>query len=382
MKVKRLIAILLIFSTTIFSGCWDKIEIEQRAIVAALMFDKAEIEEENDKSPIGSDRIDVRFGLINPAKIQGAEEAFIVEKVKGINFPDAAERLSSRISRRPFFGHTKVLVFTEKFMKDEKLFREALDDIERGAVINQQMKVVALKSNPDKIMDVKSKLENLNAAYVTGIVENSSISLKIVSQTLAELLIEIRNGEGSAAIPTLEISSANNGDFVIDELTLIKDYKFLTYLDTKYMGSYKMITNKLDKGSKIIKFNDIIIPYYIYSISKRIWMEDEKELKYKVKYEIEGDISQYEFNKDLFDSGIIEQIESKIEKDIEKDLKETTAYFQNEIGHDYLGFDSYTHKYHNKIYRKYKDNWDEAFKKADISYEVKVNIRRVGTSKK
>lgn len=382
MKVKRMMAAFLIFPLIILSGCWDKVEIEQRAIVGALMFDKAEIEEDNNKSLVRKSGIDVSFGLINPSKIQGSEEAFINEKVKGINFPDAAERLSSRISRRPFFGHTRLLVFTEKFMRDEKLLKEALDDIERRAVINQQMKVVVLKGDPNKIMDVKPKLENLNAAYISGIVENSSISSEVVSLTLAELFKEIRDGEGSVTIPTVKISSANNGDFVIDELTLIKDYKFLKYLDTKYVGSYKIITNKLDKGRELTKINDIIIPYYIYSTDRRIWMDGEKNLKYKIRYEIEGDITQYEFNKELFNAELIKNIEKKIGSDMEKELKETTEYFQKEIGHDYLGFDSYTHKYHNKIYKKYKDNWDDAFKGADISYEVKVNIRRIGTSKK
>lgn len=382
MKVKRMMAAFLIFPLIILSGCWDKIEIEQRAIVGALMFDKAEIEEDNNKNLVRESGIDVSFGLINPSKIQGSEEAFINEKVKGINFPDAAERLSSRISRRPFFGHTRLLVFTEKFMRDEKLLKEALDDIERRAVINQQMKVVVIKGDPNKIMDVKPKLENLNAAYISGIVENSSISSEVVSLTLAELFKEIRDGKGSVAIPTVKISSANNGDFVIDELTLIKDYKFLKYLDTKYVGSYKIITNKLDKGRELTKIDDIIIPYYIYSIDRRIWMDGEKNLKYKIRYEIEGDITQYEFNKELFNAELIKNIEKKIGSDIEKELKETTEYFQKEIGHDYLGFDSYTHKYHNKIYKKYKDNWDDAFKGADISYEVKVNVRRIGTSKK
>ncbi len=382
MKVKRMMTALLIFPIIILSGCWDKIEIEQRAIVGALMFDKTEIEEDNNKNLVRKSGIDVSFGLINPSKIQGSEEAFISEKVKGINFPDAAERLSSRISRRPFFGHTRLLVFTEKFMRDERLLREALDDIERRAVINQQMKVVVIKGDPNKILDVKPKLENLNAAYISGIVENSSISSEVVSLTLAELFKEIRDGKGSVAIPTLKISAANNGDYVIDELSLIKDYKFLKYLDTKYVGSYKIITNKLDKGRELTKINDIIIPYYIYSMDRKIWMDDEKNLKYIIRYEIEGDITQYEFNKELFNAELIKNIEKKIGSDMEKELKETTEYFQKEIGHDYLGFDSYTHKYHNKIYKKYKDNWDDAFKGADISYEVKVNVRRIGTSKK
>jgi len=382
LKVKRMMTALLIFPIIILSGCWDKIEIEQRAIVGALMFDKTEIEEDNNKNLVRKSGIDVSFGLINPSKIQGSEEAFISEKVKGINFPDAAERLSSRISRRPFFGHTRLLVFTEKFMRDERLLREALDDIERRAVINQQMKVVVIKGDPNKILDVKPKLENLNAAYISGIVENSSISSEVVSLTLAELFKEIRDGKGSVAIPTLKISAANNGDYVIDELSLIKDYKFLKYLDTKYVGSYKIITNKLDKGRELTKINDIIIPYYIYSMDRKIWMDDEKNLKYIIRYEIEGDITQYEFNKELFNAELIKNIEKKIGSDMEKELKETTEYFQKEIGHDYLGFDSYTHKYHNKIYKKYKDNWDDAFKGADISYEVKVNVRRIGTSKK
>jgi Ger(x)C family germination protein len=244
------------------------------------------------------------------------------------------------------------------------------------------MKVVVLKSDPNKLKDVKPKLENLFQAYVTGIEENAITSSEVVSMTLADLLKAIRDGDGSAAIPTLRISPNNDGEFVIDELTLIKDYKFYRYLDTKYVGLYKLITKKLNKGKLFTKFDNMIIPYYIYTTKQKIWMSDEQNLKYEVRYEIECDISQFEFGRDLFDANLIKKIESEISDDMKKKLEETTNYFQKEIGIDYLGFGSYTQKYHNKVYKKYKDNWDEAFKKLDISYKVKVNIRRIGTSKK
>lgn len=381
MKAKRMIASFLIFPIIMLSGCWDKIEIEQRALIGALVFDKVGAEGSN-KASIGKDRIEVNFLLVNPSKLQSSDEAFIAKKVKGMSFPDASEKLSSKISRMPFFGHTRLIIFTEKFMKDDKLFRETLDDIERRAVINQQMKVVVLKNSPDKLQNVKPKLENLVAAYITGIEENARTSSEIVSMTLADLLRDIREGEGSVAIPTLKIGSNNGGEFIIDELTLIKDYKFLRYLSRKYIGAYKLLTKKLERGRTFFKFNDIIIPYNIYTADRKIWMTDKGNLKYKIRYEIEGDVSQYEFGKDLFNTELISSIEKKIAIDMKKELKETTEYFQKEIGHDYLGFGSYTHKYYYKVYKKYKDNWDEAFKRMDIDYEVRINIRRIGTSKK
>lgn len=384
MKLKRIGIIFVIFLMPLSSGCWDKIEVEQRAFIGAMLIDKAEKEGEGEfiSPEHGKDNLKVYFGIINPSKVQGGEEAFITETVYGINFPESIKNLSSRIPRVPFFGHVRVLVITEAIVKDSKTFREILDEIERAAVINHQMKVVILKNSSEVLTKVKPKLENLNSTYITGIINNSKISGEIVSISYSELLQQVRNNNGRAAVPVIKVESENNKGYVIDELALIDNYKFTSYLDPMYVNSYKLITKKFVYGRRFANLDGIIVPYYVGSSKLKISLVDEKKLKYRVKLEMEGDIEQFRFGEDIFKPETIKKVKRELEKTIKKELEETTQYFQNEVGYDFLGFRDYTYKYHNKTYKKYKKDWDSAFKKADIEYDVKVNIRRVGTSKK
>lgn len=384
MKFKKTIAFLLIVSLLFLSGCWDKIEIEQRAIIAAVVIDSAKesCEEEGEVVADRKHKITVTFGMIKPSEIQGKGKAFISETIRGSTFADTINKLSNRMSRRPFFGQIRLLLFTEELIKDEKTFRGVLDDFDRRAVINQNMKVGIVKGNSKKIPEIEPKLEDLNAAYIVGVMENEKISSDIISMTFADMLRDLRDNEGSIMMPLIKMDKKDEEDFIIHEAVLIKDYRFLTNVDTKYIGPYKIITKKFIGGNVYIDYNDICVPYTIYNMKIRIFLEDEKKLKYKVNIETEGDIVEYLFGEEVFEAKTVGKLEESISKEIKKNLEETAAYFQQEIGHDYLGFGEYTNKYHNKIYKKYKDNWDETFKKLDIVYKVDAKIRRVGTVRK
>lgn len=278
----------------------------------------------------------------------------------------------------------RLLILTDKVVKNEKVFKEVLDRLDRSTKINETAGVLLFKEDLKKLSEIDPKIESTVSGYLVGIMENSKIVTNTSSLTIYKFLSDIRNNEGRCCIPVLEIKSIEKGyEPYINKLCLIKDYKFLTYLDTEYVKEYRIMNNDFESGRVLVDYNDMTIPFFIYSINKRIWLLDDKEnLKYKVKIEIEGDVDEYKFGKDLFDSKIIDDINKKIGEDQEKRLTAITKYFQNVIGVDYLGFKDYTHKYHNKVFKKYEDNWDEAFKNADIDYEVKVYIRRIGVSKK
>jgi Ger(x)C family germination protein len=228
-----------------------------------------------------------------------------------------------------------------------------------------------IKDETEKLPEVDPKLESTVSGYITGIMDNSKVLANTVSMTLNELLNTIRGSEGTAVIPVVEIEEGKVPQFTVNKLALIKDYKFLTYLDSKYIKSYKIITKKIDNGRKLVSYKGVTIPFYIFSSKRRIWMEEDGDkLKYHVRIELEGDIESYEFDKDLFDHNILDEIQNEISKSMEYEVDTTTKYFQNNIGIAYLGFEDYTHKYHNKVYKKYKENWNEAFKNAEISYII------------
>jgi Ger(x)C family germination protein len=390
MKRKRIIALFLSIGMLLTSGCWDMVEIERRALIGAMLIDLIEKDEENENksntSPFCEDipnTIRVIFGINNPSKLmEGGQGAAVTRTVEAANIPDAMEELGSRTSRMPFYGQVRLLIFTDRLVKNEKIFRETLDEFERKAIINQQMKIVVLVGKEEDFFKVEPKLENIQSLYVTGIMDNSKVLSNTENINLGELNTNLRNNDGSAAIPVLEVQEKPESAYLINKVALIKDYKLLTILDSKYMKTYKMVKGELDNGRKLVAYKGITVPFYAFSSKRRIWLEEGEEgLKFRVKVELEGDIEQFEFNKELFDPKVIADVKKTIEDFTVRELEATTEYFQKDIGHDFLGFNEYTNKYHYKIFKKYENNWDEAFKNAEIVYEVEADVRRIGTSK-
>lgn len=394
MRCKSIIITSLLFAMLMQTGCWDMIEIENRALIGAILIDITDIGKEvgrdktnEDGSPFCEEQpnnIKVVFGVNLPSKAaKGEKDAGVPIEVEAANIPDAMELLGSKIPRVPFYGQVRLLILSRQLIENESVFRQVLDEFERKAVINQNMKIVVFEGKVDRIFQTEPKIANLRSTSIVGIMKNAKVLSNTVDYTLAHLTSDLRNGGGRTTIPLLEISEDKGKEFTVNKLVLVKDYKYLETLDTKYIKSYKIITDKMQMGRKLIKYDDAVVPYYIASSKRKIYLEDSNEnLKFRVKVEFEGDVEQYKFDEMLFDPKIIKAVEKKIEDTTKKELEETTKYFKEGIGEDYLGFRSYTNKYHNRIYNKYKDNWEEAFKNAEIVYQVDASIRRIGTSKK
>lgn len=114
MKVKKLFIVFIILSLIFASGCYDRIEIEQRAIISSILVDISDEYQEsyndlgktvlsvNKSSEKTNGPLNIIFGIINPSKIQAGEKAFETIEVKAINIPDGVEKLGERISRNPF----------------------------------------------------------------------------------------------------------------------------------------------------------------------------------------------------------------------------------------------------------------------------------------
>ena len=177
-------------------------------------------------------------------------------------------------------------------------------------------------------------------------------------------------------MPCIKIT---DGKAEVRDLALIKDYEFYQMVDQKYLRGYSIISNKLKKARKLVKYDDTIIPFFITGVNTTVHLEDKENLKYKVTVKVEGDIESFILDEEISEKGKIEEIKSNIAKSLTMELNEVMDYFQNSIGIDYLKIGEYTRKYHNRAYKKYEDNWDEAFKKAQFDFDVNVEIRRIGT---
>jgi len=382
MKGKKLFALLLLISILPLSGCWDKVEIEQRAIINSMFIEKGKGEQGLELSEdINKGKLKVTFGILIPSTQGKGKDMGYSRVIYGDDMTQVLSRLGEETSRVPFYGQTRMLILSRDFLKEKDCFKRLLDFIDRNSSINTQMRVIVTNNDVKDITGIEARLESSTTEHIIGILKNSERFSNTVSISLEKLIDDLRESDGSGVLPVLE-ALPDNQTFRIDELGLIKDYTYMTEIDPKMVKQYKIITDNFSGGIQQVEFEGENLSAYIYGCkSKKKFKPSNGTLGFKVIVEAEGNVEQFCFDKNMMDKDTIKKAETALENQMKKELEEATEYFQNEIGHDYLGFEEYLKKYKPKEYKKYKSNWEEQFKNAEIEYEVTFHIRRRGTTK-
>ena len=381
MKIKKFIILILISCMIFITGCWDKIEINDRAFVYSMAIDSSvssggsESEGKENKNP----KIKAIFTIPIVSKMVqggGGGKAFANLEGKGENIPDTVKDVGKRLNRSLFFGQTKLFLAGKGLLSDEDSLKQTIDLLERKPEMSRELQVAMVNGKISDIANVNPKIDKLLATYVEGIFKNGSKINNVVSTDLNTFLSSMRNDK-KAVIPCIDIK----GEAVeVKDMALIKDYKLLQVADNKYARGYLMITNSLKSGRKTFQYEGRDVPFIISSSQSKMKLVDSKKLKYNVSVSIEGDIEDYYFGEQL-DKEKISKMQKTLSDSVKSELKDTTNYFQQSVGVDFLKFGDYTKKYHYDVYKKYEKNWDDAFKNADINYDVKVYIRRIGTAR-
>lgn len=385
MQGRRWAVLALLISIMPLSGCWDKVEIEQRAIINSMIIDKGNNGNGNGSTLSGEDsekgKLKVTFGILVPHAQGQGEDMGYSRVIYGDDMTQVLSRLGEETSRVPFYGQTRLLILSKDFLKQSECFKKLLDFIDRDASINTQMRVLASKDDPKKLIDVKPRLESSTTEHIMGILNNSERFSDTVSVSLEQLIDDLRESDGSGVLPVIE-ALPDNQTFRIDELGLIKDYSYLTEVGPEMIKEYKIITDKFAGGRQRVEFDGEMLSVYIYNCKTQKKLKPGNgSLGFKITVEAEGSVDGFSFDKSIMDKETIERIQTALENQIKKELEETTEYFQKKVGYDYLGFQEYIKKYEPKTYKKYKNNWEEHFRNAEMEYQVTFHIRRVGTTK-
>ena len=117
--MKNLFKLLFIFflATIFLSGCYDKVELEDRDFVMSLGIDL----NENSENKISLSAI-----TTNDYK---QEECNILTSF-GKTFDEALENLDNISNKKIYLGHTKLIVLSEKVLKNQYLFKEIINSSE------------------------------------------------------------------------------------------------------------------------------------------------------------------------------------------------------------------------------------------------------------
>lgn len=183
-----LLSLLFVCCGVLLTGCWDSLEIEDRALVLGLAIDEAppetmekETNVTHEKGKLPNKMIRITAQIAVPGRVplgpssatsgEGTQNSVWVVQVVGHSLDDALNNLQQQIADPRYLIHLRVIVISEAIAK------QGLDDLNdylrRNPEVRRRTWLLVSDGEAAKIMDVAPPLERVPTLYLLSMVEKS-----------------------------------------------------------------------------------------------------------------------------------------------------------------------------------------------------------------
>jgi len=381
------------------SGCWDRIEIEERATVLAIGIDKTEIEEEEEemvthlkddsaKEKYGDYKVTVQIAVpgrlpLGPGTGMGGggdERPVWILESKGHTMSDAITNLQQEISSRIFLGHLRIIVVSEEVAREG--LREIGDYLRRNSEVRRAAWLIVSKEDASKYVKAQPELERVAAIYLLATMDQAVRLGKLPNNFIGTFWSTLSSKGQDPYLPYVELKKEDN--IKISGLAYFKNDQMVGATTPIQIGHFMGIMQMNPGGYKVLvtvpDVNETVVFESVQRKSKlRIDIKDGIPHA-RVQVYIEGDITESSNDYKITTTKVIEQLEDVLPKDANvrysKLVKET-----QEAGSDIFGFGEYVRAKHPTYWNtqvKTRERWNELYKEMPVDINVTYNFRRIG----
>ncbi|PKM79952.1 MAG: hypothetical protein CVU89_15935 [Firmicutes bacterium HGW-Firmicutes-14] len=362
-----LLAILIVFC----SGCWDLLDISERAFVSGMALDLAGDREHP--------AYKVTVIIWKPIRIreQSFETVTNSFTVEAPTLTKAFQKLQTKISRHISFFHLRIVLIGEKLASRDT--RDIVDFIEKSPEIALRTRFAFIRDEkPNSIIKANPSFERSIAGELANLVHPDKRLGLMKSTNYLTLVRELDESKGTALGTEITIEEDDSETIPVSEgAAVIKDWKLAGWLNGEETqaanwfngGPTAVIEGKLDGGT---------FSYFVDNKSARIEpIIDGNQLRFKVKIKTIGLILEEKLKqKDLSKPKTLARLEKEFARVIERQVNNAIEKSQNEFEADYLGFGRALKSSFPEVYDRIK--WQEVYPKVPIWVNVEAKISRYG----
>lgn len=350
----------------LLTGCFDKVELEDRGIVMSIGIDKSDIDGENFK-------ISLSFPEIAQQNSSGS-----IKTSSGKSISSVINQIDSNTSKNLYFGHTKVVILGYEIMKDATIMKEVLDFLERNREISRKIIILGTLGQAIEIMEVLPKDNEMLGMYISDFYKNNTNPSFTYKLDLDEIIQNLLT-TGDTIIPNIELDKE---EVKFDGLSLIKGYEFISYMNFELTEMLIHIMDKLSLGELCVPFEDGFIPLDILSKSiKTSISEQNNELVINFDISINVSILEYILGENiLIDSEKYKIVQYQAEKFLQEGILKSIDFLKlNDV--DILGLKELVRKENFDLYNKYNLENINIFDTIKIEVNTDVNVQSAGKIK-
>ncbi|GIO08812.1 spore germination protein KC [Brevibacillus reuszeri] len=378
--MKRVLLIPIIFLCTLsLVGCWDRIEINDLAILTAVAFDKV-----NEKEIELSVQVFVPRSLSNSNAsigVGGNLPTTLMRTTKGVNVADALSKMQANLPRTIFWGHCKIYMFGEELAKQGIV--EMVDFLTRHPEPRNRAFMLVSKGKAKEMLKLTPRLE-MNSAEVVRKLTGLEVSMEV---TLLKLQKMLEGSAGTAVIPMISIMPPEKKSQPLKTTpyligtAVFKQGKMSGMLSERYTRGAMWIRNEISTTTVTVKAKGVkgfVSLNPIREVTKLEPIIENGKWKMVVEVETEGDLIQNGTNLNLTVLKLMKIMETALRDDIDARVKSTLKVAQKDLKADIFDFATHFRRKYPKEFAAVKDRWEQVFPNIEVETKIKAYIRRPG----
>ncbi|REE69715.1 spore germination protein KC [Paenibacillus taihuensis] len=368
-RIKWLILLQIFF----LSGCWDRMEINELALVTGTAIDLKK-----------NGNLEVSLQVALPSSAdgghgEGKDGKFFVISVEGKNGNEIHQKLQEKSTRKLFLSHRSVVYISETLAKEG--LNGVLDIFIHDPRNRLKTYLIMVKGSEAKdILQMDYPLKQVPIETVKAL----QISGGELAVTIRDFYIALESEGIQPVMSVIEVdnqSKSKNQLFNFMGAGVFKDLKLAGVLNEEDLLGFMWTTNKLNYGRVTAYLPDgrgevgLIVTH---ASSKIITHTEQGSAKFKIMLSGQGGLVENNSTLNVSDPEEMKQIKHALEDAVKKQVQRFIAKIQKDYNTDSIGFGHEIYKKAPKQWEAMRNQWDELFPKAEIGVEVKLRINGSG----
>lgn len=370
---------LLVLLTATLSGCWDRREVNDIAIVSGMAFDKVG----------GKYRLSVQFPLAGQLGGAGGggggtsgAKSWYVDSGTGISLKEADAHLQRSLSRQLYYAHRRVMVVGESAAREG--ISSLLDITVRTAQNRMSALFVVAKGEGLEVLNTNALLEQQPAEIIREITVNSVKRPRTIKQMVNILLKEGMDACAPYFVSEHTVAGAEGQDkqrVTLEGLALFKGDKLAGYLQGDAAKGLVWAMNQARHPTVTVKAPDgtgnigVSFPEnHVYLVPVGSGKDIAMKVKVRAYSTLFENMSAYKSSADNM-LELNKVVAAKLQSDIEKGIKAA-----QQLKSDVCGFGDTIYRKKSKEWRQIKGDWEQIYPAMKVTVEVDLEMEHSGTT--
>ena len=375
--MKKVLCMLSLCGIILLSGCWDRVEINDLAIVTAAAIDATD-----------DNQIELSLQVFIPKALGsgggqggggggGGGATTLLRSHKGINVSDAMSKLQAEIPRKIFWGQCKVFIFGDKLAK--KGIQKEIDFILRHPQARERSYLFVSEGKAKSELEFQATLERYSAESIREL-SALHIGMQVTVQDIDEMLI---GKSQAAAIPIVIHKSLGKEQAYpsIAGTAVFKKDKMIGKISERATRGILWLRDEMEAYTVTVKPKGVSGEITLNPVSAHVKMVphiQNGKWKMLVKVTTEGAVIENGTNLLLSSPQSIKNVEKAFEESIKKRIELALQEAQHRMKVDIVGFGKEFYRKYPKQWKQNENRWEQVYPEVEVTIDVDGHIRRQG----